>query len=257
VPEGLEAEIWRTALAPIVGRRITRAWVDDRVAPPGFVRDVTGSSVAAVRRVGKVVLIDTDGPTIGLHFGMTGRVVIDGEAPIDQLEYASGQDRPDWDRLRLFTDGTQAVAAVRLNDPRRLGHISIDPDLAHLGVDIFDLSVTPLENALNGRRIAVKAALLDQTVLAGLGNLCADEVLWWAGIDPYRPANSLDSDEMKRLVEMVRRRLPIMLRRGGSTTGVLSPEVRAACPPCERDGHPLRRDSIASRTAVWCPGHQH
>ena len=123
-------------------------------------------------------------------------------------------------------------------------------------MDIFDLSVTSLEDALKRRRIAVKTALLDQTVLAGLGNLCVDEVLWWAGIDPHRPANSLESDEMKRLEEMVRRRLPIMLRRGGSTSGVLSPEVRAACPPCERDGHPLRRDSIASRTAVWCPGHQ-
>jgi formamidopyrimidine-DNA glycosylase len=256
VPEGLEAEIWRTALTSIVGRRITCAWVDDRVAPPGFVREVTGSSVAAIRRVGKVVLIDTDETIIGLHFGMTGRVVIDGEARIDRLEYASGQDRPEWDRLRLFTNGTQA-AAVRLNDPRRLGRISIDPDLTHLGADIFDLSVTSLEDALKRRRIAVKTALLDQTVLAGLGNLCVDEVLWWAGIDPHRPANSLESDEMKRLEEMVRRRLPIMLRRGGSTSGVLSPEVRAACPPCERDGHPLRRDSIASRTAVWCPGHQH
>jgi formamidopyrimidine-DNA glycosylase len=256
VPEGLEAEIWRTGLTAMLGRRITRVWVDDRVAPPGFVHEVTGSSVAAIRRVGKVVLIDTDGPTIGLHFGMTGRVVIDGDAPIDQLEYASGQDRPEWDRLRLFTNGARAVAAVRLNDPRRLGRISIDPDLAHLGVDMFDLSVMSQENALKGRRIAIKTALLDQTALAGLGNLCADEVLWWAGIDPHRPASSLDSDEMKRLAEMVRRRLPIMLRRGGSTTGVLSPEVRAACPPCERDGHPLRRDLIASRTAVWCPGHQ-
>jgi formamidopyrimidine-DNA glycosylase len=257
VPEGLEAEIWRTALTSIVGQRITCAWVDDRVAPTGFVREVTGSSVAAIRRVGKVVLIDTDETIIGLHFGMTGRVVIDGEARIDRLEYASGQDRPEWDRLRLFTNGTQAAAAVRLNDPRRLGRISIDPDLTHLGVDIFDLSVTSLEDALKRRRIAVKTALLDQTVLAGLGNLCVDEVLWWAAIDPHRPANSLKSDEMKRLEEMVRRRLPIMLRRGGSTSGVLSPEVRAACPPCERDGHPLRRDSIASRTAVWCPGHQH
>ena len=75
MPEGLEAEIWRTALTSIVGRRITCAWVDDRVAPPGFVREVTGSSVAAIRRVGKVVLIDTDETIIGLHFGMTGRYV--------------------------------------------------------------------------------------------------------------------------------------------------------------------------------------
>jgi len=257
MPEGLEAEIWRRALTATVGRRITSAWVDHRVAPTEFVSVVTGLSVTAIRRAGKVVLIETDGPTIGLHFGMTGRVIVDGDAPIDRLEYASGRDRPEWDRLRLFTNGDGAVAAVRLNDPRRLGRVRLNPDTTGLGVDMFELSVTSLEDALKCRRIAIKTALLDQAVVAGLGNLCVDEMLWWGGIDPHRPAKSLDGDETKRLVDVVRRRLPIMLRRGGSTMGDLSPDVRAACPPCERDGHPLRRDMIAGRTAVWCPDHQH
>jgi formamidopyrimidine-DNA glycosylase len=203
------------------------------------------------------VLVDTDGPTVGLHFGMTGRVVVDGEAPIDRLEYASGEDRPEWDRLRIFTNEITMVAAVRFNDPRRLGRVSVDRDLTHLGVDMFDLSATSLAAAVKRRRVAVKTALLDQAVVAGLGNLCADEVLWWSGVDPHRSAESLDSEERKRLVDVARRRLPIMLRRGGSTMGVLSPDVRAACPPCERDGHALRRDSIAGRTSVWCPGHQY
>jgi len=255
VPEGLEAEIWRQELALTVGRTIIDVWVDERVAPPSFVDLVAAVTITGIRRSGKVVLIDTDGPTIGLHFGMTGRVIVDGEARIEQLEYASGLDRPEWDRLRLFTAGNFAPA-VRLNDPRRLGHISIDPDLSHLGTDIFDLTARSLGEALGQRRTAVKTALLNPRVVAGLGNLCVDEVLWWAGISPHRPANSLDSIEAELLADVTHRRLRIMLQRGGSTMGTLSPEVRRTCPACERDGSPLQRDRICGRTSVWCPGHQ-
>ncbi|RLE23330.1 MAG: hypothetical protein DRJ50_06370, partial [Actinobacteria bacterium] len=115
MPEGLEAEIWRVALAPTLGRVISSAWVDDRIAPEGFVSRVAGSTIVGLRRAGKVVLLDTDGPTIGLHFGMTGRVVVDGEAAIDRLEYASGKDRPEWDRRRLFTGDQRMAPALRLN----------------------------------------------------------------------------------------------------------------------------------------------
>ena len=144
-------------------------------------------TIAGVRRAGKIVLVDTDGPTIGLHFGMTGRVVVDGAAPIARLQYASGRDDPQWDRLRVFTGGD--VPAIRFNDPRRLGRLSLDPDVSALGVDFT--SVTAAATAPGTRRAqtaAIKTVLLDQTVVAGLGNLCADEVLWWAGIDPRRPA---------------------------------------------------------------------
>jgi formamidopyrimidine-DNA glycosylase len=257
VPEGLEAEIWRRELEVVVGRTVTGAWVDERVAPAGFVDAVTGTTVTGVRRAGKVVLVDTDGPSVGLHLGMTGRLVVDGRAAIDRLSYASGRDDPAWDRLRLSTSRSRAVApAVRLNDPRRLGHVSLDPDLGHLGVDYAVVTARRLAAALAHRRRALKPVLLDQTVVAGLGNMCADEVLWWAGIGPHRSADTLSADELERLAGAIRRRMAIMLRRGGSSTGTLSPAVRAACPPCERDGTPLRRDTIAGRTAVWCPGHQ-
>ena len=253
MPEGLEAEIWRSALEPIVGRTITDAWVDERVAPSGFVDAVIGASIVGVHRVGKVVVLD--GPDIGLHFGMTGRIVVDGTAPIDRLQYASGRDEPEWDRLRLFTDDLP-VAALRFNDPRRLGRVSIDPDLSGLGVDFTAVTATRLARAIGGRHGPVKSVLLDQHAIAGLGNMCADEVLWWAGIDPHRPASSLDGDEVGALARAIRRRLPVMLRCGGSHCGTLSPEVRAACPPCERDGSPLRRDTIGGRTTVWCREHQ-
>jgi formamidopyrimidine-DNA glycosylase len=255
VPEGLEAEIWRAAIDVTVGRPVLDAWVDDRVASPGFVDAVVGVTIARVRRAGKIVLVDTDGPTIGLHFGMTGRVVVDGTAPIARLQYASGRDDPAWDRLRLFTDRGR-VPAIRFNDPRRLGRITLDPDVSALGVDFASITASRLEAAIRGRRSAIKTVLLDQTAVAGLGNMCADEVLWWAGIDPRRPADRLDDGDVERLAGAIRRRLPMMLRRGGSHRGTLSPVVRLACPPCERDGHPLRRDTIGGRTAVWCPEHQ-
>ncbi len=254
MPEGLEAEIWRSAMEATVGRTVERAWVDERVAPPGFVDAIVDATIVGIRRAGKIVLVDTDGPTIGLHFGMTGRVVIDGVAPIDRLQYASGRDDPDWDRLRAYTGGD--VPAIRFNDPRRLGRLSLDPDVSALGVDFTSVTPARLGPAISGRRPAIKTVLLDQTVVAGLGNMCADEVLWWAGIDPHRPADDLDDADVDRLATAIRRRLAIMMRRGGSHRGTLSPAVRANCPPCERDGCPLRRDTIGGRTAVWCPRHQ-
>ena len=261
MPEGLEAEIWRRACEPLVGRTITGVLVDPRVVPPGFAEFVVGTSIVAVRRRGKVVLVDTDGPTIGLHFGMTGRLEVDGVAPIARLAYASGRDDAAWDRLVLF-DGRRDPAspgghpALRFNDPRRLGRVTLDPDLDRLGVDFTAVTARRLTTSFDGRRGPVKSVLLDQHVVAGLGNLCVDEVLWWAGIAPQRPIATLSETEIELLARAIRRRLPVMLRRGGSTTGVLDPWTRAACPPCERDGTSLERTTVGGRTSVWCPRHQ-
>jgi formamidopyrimidine-DNA glycosylase len=257
--------------------------VDQRVADPGLVTELAGYVVTGVRRKGKVVLIDADAPapapsggplggplggprSIGLHFGMTGRVIVDGVAAIDRLEYSSGRDRREWDRLQMFTEyaptgAISDVPAVRMNDPRRLGRISLDPDLDSLGTDIFKTTAATLALAFDGRTVAVKTALLNQQIVAGLGNLCADEVLWWASIAPRRTVDTLSEREVKALASAVRRRLPIMLRRGGSNMGVLTPELRAAAAACPRDacmsdGANLQRSAIGGRTAVWCPSHQ-
>lgn len=255
MPEGLEAEIWRTASEVTIGRSIGGVLADERIVPPGFADQVVGESITGVRRVGKIVLFDTTGPTIGLHFGMTGRLVVDGRAPIERLQYSSGRDDPSWDRL-VVVDAEHSLAMLRLNDPRRLGHVSLDPDISAFGVDYTVVTTRRLGLALMGRRVAIKRLLLDQSVVAGLGNLCADEVLWWAGVDPHTQAADLTDAAVDRLARSIRRRLPIMARRGGSHRGVLSPAVRSACPPCERCQYPLRRERLGGRTAVWCPGHQ-
>lgn len=258
MPEGLEAEIWRRAAQTVVGRKIVRLWCDDRVAPPGLVETLTGSTIEAIRRRGKVVLVDTDGPTLGLHFGMTGRLEVDGTAPIARLEYASGQDRAEWDRLRMWTEpgGASDGPALRMNDPRRLGRLSLDADLSGLGADVLTLAPAELDAGLGRRTAAIKTLLLNQAVVAGLGNLCADEVLFHAGVAPHRPADSLTIDEIAAISGQCRGRLAVMLAAGGSTHGDLSPEVRATVGPCPLDGSPLDRAAIGGRTAVWCPTHQ-
>ena len=257
MPEGLEAEIWRSAITATIGRRITSCWVDERVAPPSFADAVVGSRIVDVGRTGKVVVIGTTGPAIGLHFGMTGRVVVDGNAVIERLEYSSDRDEATWDRLLIFAGrGADRVPAIRMNDPRRLGHISLDPDLEHLGVDIFAVTARRLGPRLTRRRTSVKAALLDQSVVAGLGNLCVDEVLWWSAIDPRRTADSLLPNEVRAVASAIRRRLPIMLRRGGSTTGTIDPHVRRALGPCPRGDGELVRAEVGGRTTVWCDRHQ-
>ncbi len=106
------------------------------------------------------------------------------------------------------------------------------------------------------RRTPSRRRCSTSTVVAGLGNLCVDEVLWWAGIDPHRAADDVTVDEARRLVGRMRRRLRVMLRRGGSTTGMIDPRVRDELPDCPRDGAPLVRAQVGSRTTVWCAAHQ-
>ncbi len=261
MPEGLEAEIWRREIETLTGRTVSDVWLDHRVVDPG-VAALVGHRIDAVVRRGKVVQLSIGGDLLGLHFGMTGRVIVDGAASIKALEYSSNRDRPEWDTLRLFTTqasgnaGAGAIPALRVNDPRRLGRVSLDADLSALGVDIFVVSAPTLTDALASRRAAIKTLLLDQAVIAGLGNLCADEVLWWAGIAPGRHADELTPAERRTLATAIRRRLPIMLRRGGSTRGELDPTMRRTQGPCPRDGATLERATIGGRTAVWCPKHQ-
>ena len=258
MPEGLEVEIWRRASAPLVGRRIERAWVDDRVAPDGFADEVERARIGSVSRRGKVLLLGLeDGPVIGLHFGMTGRLVVDGSAAIERLAYASGADRAEWDRLRIWSgDGRCVEPALRMNDPRRLGRVSLDPDLSELGPEASTLTGARLRSAIGRRRSPIKSVLLNQHVVAGLGNLCVDEVLFDAGVAPHRTVDDLSAEEIDRLARSCRRRLAEMLALGGSTHGVLDPHRRASLDTCPLDGSPLRRSTIGGRTTIWCPAHQ-
>jgi formamidopyrimidine-DNA glycosylase len=258
MPELIEVEAYRQAADRAVGRTITGvdapdAWYLKAGTTAAALRNaLAGALVTGTRRIGKLLLLDTDRHTVGLRFGMTGRLVLDGSAPIDKLEYSSARDDPTWIRFRLlFDDGGE----LRVVDPRRLGGVLLDPDTDHLGVDALAVRPAQLRGRLARSRAPIKAWLLDQGHLAGVGNLLADEILWRASIDPARPARSLDPREVRRLHRHLVGTITDLTDRGGSHTGDLQvARVRGAT--CPRDGTPLERRTIGGRTTYSCPQHQ-
>jgi formamidopyrimidine-DNA glycosylase len=168
------------------------------------------------------------------------------------LEYSSNRDETAWDRFTIEFDGG---GRLRINDPRRLGGVELDPVESRLGPDAFTLRRADLRRALHSRA-PVKAVLLDQHRIAGLGNLLADECCWRAGIDPARIANELSEAEIGRLHRAIRSALPAMLETGGSHSGRLDVALRVRGTVCPRDGTPLLRRTIGGRTTYSCPVHQ-
>jgi formamidopyrimidine-DNA glycosylase len=212
-------------------------------APGEIATALTGRRLTAAHRRGKFMWVESDngGPDLGLHLGMAGRIVID-EPPS-----ARG-----WDRFALeFADGGR----LALRDKRRLGRAVIEPDLAHLGPDAGEVSRDEFRARIGRGSAPVKARLLDQRAIAGVGNLLADEILWQAGISPRRRSGSLSADELDELRRGTRRAIRNAIRRGGANTGELNPERQpeGRCPRC---GGELSRATIGGRTTYWCPRDQ-
>jgi formamidopyrimidine-DNA glycosylase len=272
VPELLEVETYRRQAEQVIGRTVARvdapdAWFVKGGEPEEVVAAVTGRRVVGVRRRGKLLVLDLadvpadraaddqGGPPdlrLGLRFGMTGRLIVDGVESIDRLEYSSGRNDPAWDRFALhFADG----ADLRIRDPRRLGGVALDPDESRLGVDALAASRDDLAAALGASTAPLKARILDQARLAGIGNLLADEILWRAGLDPARPAGGLTGAELTTLHRTLGKSLADLMSRGGSHTGDLRGAVTldGLCP---RDGAPLVRRTVGGRTTWSCPAHQ-
>jgi formamidopyrimidine-DNA glycosylase len=249
LPELPEVEAYRRLAERVVGRTIIAveapdAWYLKRGDPHALV----GRRIVGVRRRGKLLLIDTDGPTIGLRFGMTGRLVVDGTPGVEALLYSSNDDRASFDRFALRLD----VGSLIVRDPRRLGGVLLEPDEARLGPDALDIRVDELRRALGRSTAPLKARLMDQSRVAGVGNLVADEALWRAHLDPDRPAGNLTADESRRLARALRSTLADLIARGGSHTGDLMRERRPGG-RCPRDGAILARRRVGGRTTWSCP----
>ena len=267
MPELLEVEAARACLqARALGRKIAAveapdAWYLKRgLTAPAIQDALVGRRLATARRTGKQLLVDTTGvgrshvpgPVLGLHLGMSGRVVVDGESAGDPLLYASNAENPAWLRFGVrFVDG----GSLWLRDPRRLGAVELDPDEARLGPDATVLDKRGLDRALGKSRAPLKAVLMDQSRIAGLGNLLTDEVLWRAGLDPARPAGALDARERAALLRAIRATVRLLGRRGGSHTGDLQAS-RMRGGTCPRDGAELMRRTVGGRTTYSCPVHQ-
>lgn len=260
MPELLEIETYRRAAEPVVGRKIASVHAPDEWYAKGqtttdeLLSVLPGLKITGTRRIGKLLLLDTTGPVLGLRFGMTGRLLVDGGASIDQLEYSSDRNDPAWDRFGVTFAGRRGGTLV-VRDPRRLGGVELDPNELKLGPDALSVTLAPFRKILASSSAPLKARLMDQGKLAGMGNLLTDDALWRAGLNPQRSADSLDPEEVARLHRAMRRTLEILGGRGGSHTGDLQPvRVRGgACPKC---GEELCRADVGGRTTYWCPQHQ-
>lgn len=280
MPELIEVEIYRQTATRVLGRCIAAVEIVDpfglrhdpaRRSPADVVAAIVGTSVVAARRHGKLLLLDLargadrsnpgggviGGPanvevTLGLRFGMTGRLLVDGRAGIQELLYSSDRNDPIWDRFRVrFVGG----GTLTVRDPRRLGTVELDPDMAPCGVDATALTLPELRRVLTSSSAAVKARLMDQHVVAGIGNLLADEILWRAGIAPSFVASQIGPARVRRLHHAVGETLRELTERGGSHLGDVM-EARRPGGICPRDGTAMRVATIGGRTTWWCPKHQ-
>jgi formamidopyrimidine-DNA glycosylase len=260
MPEVLEVESYRTLASRLVGERITRGWADAYASkklpsPSSWARAVKGLTLTGTSRRGKLLLLETDGVTLGLRFGMTGVLLIDHEAGIDGLFYGPHEYKVQWVRAGLeFEDGRTLV----LHDPRRLARCEIEPDLDELGPDALSLSRREFDQVLHvtrGEGPAIKARLLDQTAIAGVGNLLGDEILFDAGIDPRTPTGLLDDQQRDRLYRSFTRTMRTLKKRGGSHLGD-HVAGRFAGGVCPLDGGTMLATTVGGRTTYWCSVHQ-
>ncbi|MEU6258768.1 DNA-formamidopyrimidine glycosylase family protein [Streptomyces sp. NPDC047043] len=255
MPELPDVEGFRRVLESCAkGRVVRRVEVRDAgvlhgVSPRRLRDALEGRRFTEPERHGKWLLAHTGGPTLLLHFGMTGLLLC--ARPEDAVE--------PHDRV-LFTLG--AGRQLRYRDQRKLRGLWLaddETDVARLlddqGPDALAVDRAEFETALHARRGRVKTVLTDQSVLAGLGNLLADEILWRSGLDPSHRASDLTEAELSRLYTHMRRTL-----RSAVTAGRVPPRNSwltghrdAPDPTCPRCGTHLRRSRMAGRGTVWCP----
>jgi formamidopyrimidine-DNA glycosylase len=271
VPELPEVETVRRRLEPVlVGRRFERVKIDDpRLTRPEEPADVaaelTGERVAAVERRGKYLVVRFEsGRVLLIHLRMTGNV----------LHAPAGKPAPDVSHRRAtveLDDGSDIV----YRDVRRFGTwLLVEPDEldpylgARLGGEPLGRTFTTksLAARLANRKAPVKAALLDQRTLAGLGNIYVDEALWRARIHPLRPARELEAAEVRALREGIKRALDAGIARQGATLrdyrqpdgsrGSMQNEFKVygrTDEPCDRCGTPIEKTRAGGRGTWFCP----
>lgn len=254
MPELPDVEGFRRELAKVLpDRRIRHVEVRD----PGILRNSTaqalgrrldGHRFATPRRHGKWLILPTDGPTLLVHSGMTGHPY-----------YAANDAEPiGYERLVLSLDKGE----LRYADLRKLRGVWLadgDDDVAHVmgrqGPDALGIGLRAFRDVLDGRSGRLKPTLMDQSVIAGLGNLLTDEICWRACIAPRRPVADLDSDDVRRLHAALTQVLRTSVRHGcvPGLSRWLTGARDDPDPTCPRCGTRLTRGRVGGRTSWWCP----
>jgi formamidopyrimidine-DNA glycosylase len=273
MPELPEVETVRRQLAEtLTGARVVRV---TRVEPY-MLRDCSeeqlraelpGRRLEEVDRWGKFLIVRLEGEAyLTLHLGMTGQLLLEPRS---------------WDAYTRFgfelLDDAGKPLTLHFRDVRKFGRLHLTlgkpaPRLALLGPDAWmgDWDASYLARRLGRRRAPLKAVLLDQSVLAGIGNIYADETLWWTELSPLRPAAALTEEEVGRLAGEIRRRLgegvkllgcslsdfvDIQGKAGGFQEWLQAYGRKGR--PCGRCGEVLVRVVVAGRGTTFCPACQH
>jgi formamidopyrimidine-DNA glycosylase len=284
VPELPEVEVVRRGLERwVAGRTVARVEVHHPRAvrrhlegPEHFVAALTGRTVVAAHRRGKYLwlpLAEADGAAarpLGValvaHLGMSGQLLVEKPSQPDETHL----------RARLtFTDGGRELRFV---DQRTFGGLAIEeagpdgsvpPRIAHIAIDPLDpgFDEAGFAAALRRRHTEVKRALLDQTLIGGVGNIYADEALWRARLHGARPTDRLTRGQVHDLLDGIRDVLGEALAQGGTSFDSLYVDVNGqsgyfsrflavygqADRPCPRCGTPIRREAFMNRSSYSCP----
>ncbi|HPF72782.1 MAG: bifunctional DNA-formamidopyrimidine glycosylase/DNA-(apurinic or apyrimidinic site) lyase [Rhodanobacteraceae bacterium] len=266
MPELPEVETTRRGIAPHLLGRTVREVVLRRhdlrwPIPDAVPRGLNGASITDVRRRAKYLLLDVDGGSALLHLGMSGSLrVLDGDPPPGPHDHVD----------IVLDDGRR----LRFRDPRRFGCLLWQPAgevhslLAGLGPEPLSESFDGewLHRLSRGRSASVKAFLMDQAVVVGVGNIYAAEALFQAGIDPRRAAGKVSLARYRQLADAVKQILGYAIKRGGTTLrdflspdgapGYFEQELQVygregeACKVC---GAALKSARLGQRASVWCP----
>jgi len=269
MPELPEVETVRRTLAPAIGGRISSVWTSGmglhmaRKPPRAKLAKLVGARITAVRRHGKYLLLDTDhGTSIVVHLGMTGRLRI----------HRTADSRASHTHVVLGLEDRE----LRFSDARRFGQFDViasdnqraHPGLALLGPDALDagIDVVALLARAKDKRTTLKAFVLDQRVIAGVGNIYASEALWRAKLRPTLRTHKLTAGAAVRLANAIREVIERALDNGGTT---LSDFVDAdgtagenadylwvydrAGQPCPRCKAAIKRSVLQGRATYYCP----
>jgi formamidopyrimidine-DNA glycosylase len=287
MPELPEVEVTRRQLEPLlVGRtlsavRTTTASYFFLTPPATLRRRLRGRRILALERVGKYLVARLDGDErLLLHLGMTGQIFGAGATSVRLLSSTAGAALPPERQRRFRPDAhthlelrfTDRGPPVFFRDVRKFGKVQLlakgerSPRLDRLGPDALAVRGVAFFAATRARRAPVKTVLLDQAVLAGVGNIYADEALFLATIRPTRRADRLSREECLRLAGAIRRVLRRSIATGGSSIsdyvrpdgsdGAYQDERRVygrTGEPCPSCAAPIRRLVIAGRSTHFCP----
>jgi formamidopyrimidine-DNA glycosylase len=249
--------------ARVRGQRIVRVWTSGKPqtfkSPETEIAEMlTGATIARVHRVGKTVVVDLErrkksAGQFLVHLGMTGRLLVSQpEVPLPPHTHA----------VLSLADGRE----LRFVDPRRFGRLSVTHGYEGPGAEPTTIGEDDFAELFRGRKLAIKAALLNQSILHGVGNIYADESLFRAGIRPTKRAGKLTRAELEKLHAALQQVLKKAIELGGSSVSdyVDADGVRGffqlehkvygrAGESCLTCGTPLKKTIVGGRTTVYCP----